>query len=44
MNQTTHTFLHRVTVAAAVLLLSGAALAQSASTDGEIKKVDAAAG
>lgn len=44
MNQTMKIFLHRVTTAAALVLLSGAALAQSASTDGEIKKVDAAAG
>ena len=44
MNQTMHAFLHRAAVAAAVVLLSGTALAQTASTDGEIKKVDTATG
>jgi Cu/Ag efflux protein CusF len=44
MNQTMPPFLFRATAAAALVLLSAAALAQSASTDGEIKKVDTAAG
>lgn len=44
MNQTIKTLIHRITVAATLALLSGAAFAQSASTDGEIKKVDAAGG